>query len=594
LAWIIREAELTKFREEKMKQFAPAPLALGATEISATPTIAGELGKGNVGPALGLAYETVRRQFSGLLGPTASEKSEGAIPWGKNPDGSQAYQYRPLGDRMSREAGLFTSPFVSEETMLKPDPQDGVVAHFGKAFYNQAASLTGMLTSPGAAMLGAVGAGAPALGKAASGAFAVNFNLREAPNWGGAFDAQNRLTGAAHGGGVASFTYDGLGRCVRRTTGTGTTLYTYDEWNPMLEWDQGGNRTAWTIYGAGADEILARYDYTGPGPLLYKQDKSGNVVGLLDSAGNIIEKYTYDTFGAPKITDWWGNPHVNAGNEPQSWYGNRFMFQGREYLSELAIYDYRNRFYHPGLGRFLQSDPTGFGAGDANLFRYCGNDPVNGSDPFGLEKNYEAHTSSTEPINVIGFEIPENPFADSATRQSTDVFSNFMHDFDNRGDRDTGFSLNSAPPTLGVAALPPLPSASRRRTQVPVVSYSLSISPKLPRIGTLLGGSLTISRDMYKRYFFSIGPQVGKSPHIIGLAITNNYVYGVDQPSPAQISEMMNNWSWNASAGHGYIGGQVSGPFAWPLQISSYGGGAMTPQGGFGVNWTTQLTDDDE
>src|SRR5438874_1980797 len=35
-------------------------------------------------------------------------------------------------------------------------------------------------------------------------------------------------------------------------------------------------------------------------------------------------------------------------------------------------------------GRFLQPDPKEFGAGDYNLYRYCHNDPVNKSDPFGL------------------------------------------------------------------------------------------------------------------------------------------------------------------------------------------------------------------
>jgi RHS repeat-associated protein len=63
--------------------------------------------------------------------------------------------------------------------------------------------------------------------------------------------------------------------------------------------------------------------------------------------------------------------------------GNRFMFQGREYFPELGIYDYRHRMYDPLLGRFLQTDPTGFGAGDMNLFRYCGDDPVDRSDPTG-------------------------------------------------------------------------------------------------------------------------------------------------------------------------------------------------------------------
>jgi RHS repeat-associated protein len=61
------------------------------------------------------------------------------------------------------------------------------------------------------------------------------------------------------------------------------------------------------------------------------------------------------------------------------------MFTSREWLADVQLCDYRNRLYDPDTGRFMQSDPLGFGAGDANLFRYCGNDPVNGSDPMGTE-----------------------------------------------------------------------------------------------------------------------------------------------------------------------------------------------------------------
>src|SRR5205085_12344327 len=39
----------------------------------------------------------------------------------------------------------------------------------------------------------------------------------------------------------------------------------------------------------------------------------------------------------------------------------------------------------PSAARFLQKDPLGFGGGDANLFRYCGGDPVNWRDPNGLQ-----------------------------------------------------------------------------------------------------------------------------------------------------------------------------------------------------------------
>src|SRR5205085_30019 len=65
--------------------------------------------------------------------------------------------------------------------------------------------------------------------------------------------------------------------------------------------------------------------------------------------------------------------------------GNRFMFQGREWYPEIGLYNFRNRFYDPTFGRFIQPDPLGFGGGDVNLFRYCGGDPVNNSDPSGEE-----------------------------------------------------------------------------------------------------------------------------------------------------------------------------------------------------------------
>jgi RHS repeat-associated protein len=108
------------------------------------------------------------------------------------------------------------------------------------------------------------------------------------------------------------------------------------------------------------------------------------VAFVFDWDGNRLEKYTYDAFGWPTVVSWTGAAWDDA--HPRSWsnYGNRFMFNGREFFAEMGVMDYRHRFYHPALGRFLQADPTGFDAGDMNLFRYCGDDPVDRSDPTGL------------------------------------------------------------------------------------------------------------------------------------------------------------------------------------------------------------------
>jgi RHS repeat-associated protein len=45
---------------------------------------------------------------------------------------------------------------------------------------------------------------------------------------------------------------------------------------------------------------------------------------------------------------------------------------------------YNSRHYDPSVGKFLTVDPSGFDAGDTNLTRYVGNDPINYTDPTGL------------------------------------------------------------------------------------------------------------------------------------------------------------------------------------------------------------------
>ena len=166
------------------------------------------------------------------------------------------------------------------------------------------------------------------------------------------------------------------------TANPATYLY-YEGWNLIQEGASATQMQRLYVHGARVDEIVASASYvTGQ---WYYHHYDGRTHCILLTATDpatgqpvIAEQYAYDAFGWPRIFD------KNGAALAASATGNRFLFTGREWLPELKLYDYRNRHYHPELGRFLQPDPLHFGGKDLNLYRYCHNDPINHTDPFGL------------------------------------------------------------------------------------------------------------------------------------------------------------------------------------------------------------------
>ncbi len=67
-----------------------------------------------------------------------------------------------------------------------------------------------------------------------------------------------------------------------------------------------------------------------------------------------------------------------------SHFGNPFLFTGREYDAETGLYYYRGRYYSPALGKFINRDPVGYRAGDANLYQYVRDNPLTRTDPTGM------------------------------------------------------------------------------------------------------------------------------------------------------------------------------------------------------------------
>jgi RHS repeat-associated protein len=179
-------------------------------------------------------------------------------------------------------------------------------------------------------------------------------------------------------GNTMTVAYDAFHRPVTRTVNGQTRHMVWDGWQLAEERAADNTLVARYIHGQGPDEILSRTDAQGT-TLYYHHDGLGNTLALTsDTTGQVVERYSYDAFGTPHVYDAAFNPL------PASLQDNRFLFTGREWIAELNLYDYRNRVYSAELGRFLQTDPIRFKAGDVNLYRYCGNDPVNSTDPDGL------------------------------------------------------------------------------------------------------------------------------------------------------------------------------------------------------------------
>jgi RHS repeat-associated protein len=232
------------------------------------------------------------------------------------------------------------------------------------------------------------------------------------------YDIRNRLIERIEGSEQTKYSYDSNGNLLTETGRQGTVSYTYDHFNRSERvrksngdyirnfYDPEGlrngieenGRTARFIYSGR--EIVAEFDGekvkaasirghellmlrdAGGESYYYLNDAHGDVIGLADGKGQMVNSYRYDAFG-----------NIVESREKVH---NRFKYAGEQFDAVTGQYYLRARFYNPVVGRFMQEDTY---RGDGlNLYAYVKNNPVNFYDPSGYvcEQKYNLYKQYRE------------------------------------------------------------------------------------------------------------------------------------------------------------------------------------------------------
>ena len=182
-----------------------------------------------------------------------------------------------------------------------------------------------------------------------------------------AYNAQDLINSVTTGGVLTdSYTYDGDGRRVARTSGTTTTRYVLDPtggdlYSVLAETNASNSVLRYYLYGEGLVSQIS-----GSSHRYYHFDQTGNTLALTDDSGVVTDSYAYEPFGNTTAQGSSVNPFRFVGQ-----YGVMDDGNGLNHM--------RARYYRPDVRRFVSLDALYGEVGDSmalNRYQYVNGNPI--------------------------------------------------------------------------------------------------------------------------------------------------------------------------------------------------------------------------
>jgi RHS repeat-associated protein len=208
------------------------------------------------------------------------------------------------------------------------------------------------------------------------------------------YDAENRQISA----GSSTYAYDGDGRRVSRMVASLQSVYAYDVFGNLAAEYGSTNSVSGTVY-LTADHLGSTRLITSSANTLVNGTSPG-------TPGTAIECRDYLPFGE-QILVGSGSPRLGL-NCLTTEIGVRQQFTSKERDSESGLDYFEARYFSSTQGRFQSVDPANAGASRGspqtwNAYAYVSNNPLNGTDPNGLNLiGSPANVNGAEEYRTFG------------------------------------------------------------------------------------------------------------------------------------------------------------------------------------------------